>query len=204
VSENERQQRMIERVQEDERLRGDLPDDAATALVEWASQRVATAAAEPSRPDAEVEAEVQAIRAAARAAARAGETDPQRLLALAETELAQSTGQAARPTATPPVAEQPALQVSTSGAEQPAPVPTATPPIAEQPAPTPLEVSPAAEQLAEQASTTNLAAGVGAGAAQSRPPAASNAEQPQHKQTSPWFSRWKPFASFLKRIRGDR
>src|SRR5688572_22366405 len=99
---------MIERVQEDERLRGDLPDAAAIALVEWASKHVATAAAEPTRPDAEVEAEVQAIRAAARAAARAGETDPQRLLAIAETELAKDTGQTVLPTTTSPIAEQPA------------------------------------------------------------------------------------------------
>ena len=194
MSENQRQQRMLERVQEDERLRGDLPDDAATALVEWASQRVATAAANPARPDAEVEAEVQAIRAAARAAARAGETDPQRLLAIAETQLAQGTAQAARPTTAPPVAE------------QPAPPPIAAPPATEQPVP--------------QQSTTNLAAEVGRGAAQSQPPATglpsqestagvsqpsapSKVEQ-QHTNQSPWFRRWKPFDSFLKRIRGGR
>ena len=34
MSENDRQQRLIERVQEDERLRGDLTDEAAAALVE--------------------------------------------------------------------------------------------------------------------------------------------------------------------------
>jgi hypothetical protein len=195
VSENERQQRMLERVQEDERLRGDLPDDAATALVEWASRRVAIAAAEPTRPDAEVEAEVQAIRAAARAAARAGQTEPQRVLAIAETKLAQGTVQAARPVTMAPVAEQPAQ-----------------PPIA---------ASPAAEQPAPQQPTTNLAAEVGAGAARSQPPAAalpsqestasvsqptapSKVEQQQHQNQSPWFRRWKPFASFLKRIRGGR
>jgi hypothetical protein len=193
VSENQRQQRMLERVQEDERLRGDLPDDAATALVEWASQRVATAAAEPTRPDAEVEAEVQAIRAAARAAARVGETNPQRLLAIAETELAQGTAQAARPTTAPPVAE--------------------------QPAPPPIKPT-AAEQPVPQQSTTNLAAEVGRGAAQSQPPATglpaqestagvsqpsapSKVEQ-QHTNQSPWFRRWKPFDRFLKRIRGGR
>jgi hypothetical protein len=191
VSENQRQQRMLERVQEDERLRGDLPDEAATALVEWASQRVATAAVDPARPDAEVEAEVQAIRAAARAAARAGETDPQRLLAIAETELAQGTAQAARPAATPPVAE------------QQAPPPIAAPPATELPA---------------HASATNLAAEVGRGAAQSQPtalssqgstadvsqPSAPSKVEQQEKNQSPWFRRWKPFASFLKRIRGGR
>jgi len=89
MTENDRQQRLIERVQEDERLRGDLTDDAATALVEWASQRVAAAAANPARPDDDVEAEVQAIRTAARAAARAGEGDPQRVVALADATLAR-------------------------------------------------------------------------------------------------------------------
>ena len=91
MSENDRQQRLIERVQEDERLRGDLTDDTATALVEWASQRVAAAAADPARPDADVETEVQAIRTAARAAARAGEDDPQRVVALADAALARQT-----------------------------------------------------------------------------------------------------------------
>src|SRR5262245_42926161 len=100
---NERQQRMVERVQEDERLRGDLPDDAATALVEWASKHVAAAAADPARPDAEVEAKVQAIRTAARAVARTGETDPQRLIALADAEQAQRTASAA-PSVAPPAA----------------------------------------------------------------------------------------------------
>jgi hypothetical protein len=195
VSENERQQRMIERVQEDERLRGDLPDDAATALVEWASQRVATAAAEPTRPDAEVEGEVQAIRAAARAAARTGETDSQRLLALAETELAQH------------IAPAPVSNAPQSAIEQLAPIPSATTPVVEQPAP--------------QAPAANLAAGVGAGAARAQPPATAHAAQAtstdvsqpaapstaahsQHQQQWSWFGRWKPFASFLKRIRGGR
>jgi hypothetical protein len=97
VTENQRQQRMVERIQEDERLPGDLPDDAATALVEWASRRAAAAAADPQRPDAAVEAEVQMIRAAARAAARAGEQDVPRLLALAEAELTQRVAPAPLP-----------------------------------------------------------------------------------------------------------
>src|SRR6476659_8687751 len=87
---NERQQRMAERILEDENLRGDLEDDAATALVDWASQRAAAAAADPNRSDAVVEAQVQAIRAAARAAAHSGETAPQRLIALAAARLAPS------------------------------------------------------------------------------------------------------------------
>src|SRR5262245_33769219 len=120
VIENERQQRMVERVQEDERLRSDLPDDAAAALVEWAGKHVAAAAADPARPDAEVEAEVQAIRAAVRAAARAGEDEPQRLIALAETELAQRTASPAPPAAAapavPPHADNLAAAVGASSA----------------------------------------------------------------------------------------
>jgi hypothetical protein len=127
MSENDRQQRLIERVQEDERLRGDLTDDAATALVEWASQRVAAAAADPARPDTDVEAEVQAIRTAARAAARAGEADSQRVVALAEAALARqaetagsaqahadAAGEVAVATPPPPATER----------AQPAPAPT--------------------------------------------------------------------------------
>src|SRR5215510_4012230 len=92
MTENERQQRLAERIQEDERLRGDLEDDLASALLAWAIERVEAAAADPARPDSEVEPEVQAIRAAAQAAARSGESDSQRLIALAETGLAQRLG----------------------------------------------------------------------------------------------------------------
>ena len=91
---NERQQRMAERILEDENLRGDLEDDAATALVDWASKHAAAAAADPARTDAAVEAQVQAIRQAARAAALSGETEPQRLIALAAARLAPSHDQA--------------------------------------------------------------------------------------------------------------
>lgn len=97
MAENERQQRLIERVQEDERLRGDLEGDVAKALVQWASERVGVAAADPTRPDAEVEAEAQAIRAAARTAARAGESDARQVVALAEEMLRQGIGASASP-----------------------------------------------------------------------------------------------------------
>ena len=92
MSESERQQRIVERILEDEGLRGDLEDTAATALVNWASKRAEAAAADPSRPDDAVEADVQAIRAAARAAAQSGETDPRRLVAKAEAALAPGKG----------------------------------------------------------------------------------------------------------------
>lgn len=128
MSENKRQQRMIERVQEDERLRGNLSDEAAAALVEWASQRVTAAAADPARPDVDVEAEVQAIRAAARSAARAGQADPQRVIGLADAALAQpaaSPAHAAAASATPapaPASSSPALPVARTDTAAPAPL----------------------------------------------------------------------------------
>jgi len=131
VSENERQQRMVERVQEDERLGSDLSDAAATALVEWASQRVAAAAADPARPDSEVEAEVQAVRTAARAAARSGEGDPQKVIAYADAALAGRSGPFATQ-AQPAPAAQPVAAASgaavpptsrTSEPSKPAPAP---------------------------------------------------------------------------------
>jgi hypothetical protein len=125
MSENERQQRMVERIQEDERLRGDLEDAAATALVEWASERVAAAAADPARPDAEVDADVQAVRAAVRTAAHSGEGDPQRLIALAGAALAQDAGAARQPaqaTGTPSdVRAVPARRQAASAPAEPAP-----------------------------------------------------------------------------------
>src|SRR5690606_12488157 len=92
----------------DERLRGDLEDNAAIALLKWASQCVATAAADPNRPDEEVEAEVQAIRSAARQAARSGESEPQRVVALAAEALAKSTGRATSASSTTPAPTAPA------------------------------------------------------------------------------------------------
>jgi hypothetical protein len=89
MTQNERQQRMIERLQEDERLRGDLSGDAAQALVAWASEKVCQATEDPSRPDAEVEAEVQAIRSAARLVARSGENDARTVIAQANAALTQ-------------------------------------------------------------------------------------------------------------------
>src|SRR4051794_40893026 len=55
MSENKRQQRVVERILEDERLRGDLEDTAATALVHWATAQAEAAAADPTRPDDAVE-----------------------------------------------------------------------------------------------------------------------------------------------------
>lgn len=89
MDQNERQQRILERIQEDESLRGDLEDTAATALLNWAAQQVQQVTSDPVRPDTEVDAEVLAIRAAARAAAQSGENDPKRVVALAEAHLKQ-------------------------------------------------------------------------------------------------------------------
>ena len=120
MSNTDRQQRMAERILEDERLRGNLEDDAATALVDWASQRAAAAAADPARPDEDVEAQVEAIRKAARAAALSGETEPRRLIALAEARLAPGatvSAGAAQPA--------PAAPAATAQAAQPASAPAA-------------------------------------------------------------------------------
>src|SRR6266545_5203372 len=126
MSENERQQRMVERIQEDERLRGDLEDAAATALVEWASERVAAAAADTTRPDAEVDTEVQAVRAAVRTAAHSGEGDAQRLIALAEAALGQDAG----------AARQPAQAIGTQSELRAAPMPQQAASSPAEPAPT--------------------------------------------------------------------
>jgi hypothetical protein len=80
----ERAQRAIERLHEDERLRGDLDDTAARALLDWASQQVATLADNANHSDSEVSAGVQAIRTAARAAARSGLNAAQEVVAAAE------------------------------------------------------------------------------------------------------------------------
>jgi hypothetical protein len=95
VGENERQQRLIERLQEDERLRGDLEDTAATALITWASNLVARATEDPARADDEVETEVQAIRRAVRTAAYSGEQDPDQVVSIANEALGKQGGAAA-------------------------------------------------------------------------------------------------------------
>jgi hypothetical protein len=133
MTENDRRQRMAERILEDERLRGDLEDSSATPLIEWASARAAAAAADPARSDDLVEADVQAVRQATRAAARSGETDPTRLIAIAKAALGESSASQsgaieAAPGATPAPATEPA---GTSAGEQPS---TQAPEIAAEPA----------------------------------------------------------------------
>jgi len=91
MTETDRQERVVERILEDESLRGELEDPAATALINWASERAGTIAADPSRSDPEVDAAAQAIRTAARQAATSGEQEPERVVALAEAALAKQS-----------------------------------------------------------------------------------------------------------------
>jgi hypothetical protein len=84
----DRRQLVVERILEDEALRGDLEDRAASALISWAAERAGALAADPARSDAAVDAGAGAIRAAARAAAASSEQDPTRVIALAEAALA--------------------------------------------------------------------------------------------------------------------
>ena len=149
MAENERQQRVVERIQEDERLRGDLEDDAAAALISWAVARVAAAAADPARPDPALEADVQAVRSAARSAARSGESEPERLVALAEAALAGAAAPDASgaPAAVPAaVASEPAHGEigQTPGEQGMAPAASAEAPAA----PSPPEQPGAAEKIA--------------------------------------------------------
>jgi hypothetical protein len=114
MTETNRQQRMTERILEDESLRGELEDPAATALINWASERAGTFAADRSRSDPEVEAATLAIRTAARQAASSGEQEPEHVIALAEAALAeQSPNQASEAAATvpqPPALSNPASE----------------------------------------------------------------------------------------------
>lgn len=113
MAENARQQRMIERLQEDEHLHGDLTDEAFKALLDWATAKVHAATDDVARPDAEVEADVQAIRSAARKAARSGESQSQQLVALAETALGQNNTTGA------PAASMPQHALADQNATQP-------------------------------------------------------------------------------------
>jgi hypothetical protein len=170
---DERQQRMVERILEDENLRGDLEDDAATALVDWASQHAAAAAADPARTDAVVEAQVQAIRQAARAAALSGETAPQRLIALAAAKLAPSHDAAhvEPPAASTGAADRaaPAVATDVSAAEKAAP-PSDVPVVGEAPAQV-VAATPSAQPTpsARQAELSSGSASKPAGSAHNRP-----------------------------------
>jgi len=207
LSQNERQQQLIERIQEDERLRGDLTDAAATALVEWASRRVASAAADPARPDAEVEADVQAIRAAARAAARSGQEDPQRVLALAEAALAEHAGTAPQ-TAVADPPKTATVERPTPGAappDQAATNPTPAAPSAPAPGEKPGVSASAIAALPSTAPLAHQAATAPKLVEPTRPPAPPvEAPHPHRGAHPPFWRRWRPLARFWNRIRGDR
>jgi len=188
MTENERQQRMIERIQEDERLRGDLEDPAATALINWASARAAAAAADPARSDDAVEADLTAVRQATRAAARSGETDPERLIAIAEATLAKSRAPAqGAAVASPPSAPVHASSTAPVADEKPA----AGLSVGQEPAAV-VAASPSAPEV-EAASETSHTSPQPAPA--DRRPAGSNG-QSQRKR--------RRLARYLKRIVGDR
>ena len=120
-----RQQKIVERIVEDEALRGDLEDSAATALVKWASDRAGTIAADASRTDADVDAAASAIRTAARQAANSGETEPERVVAQAEAIFAKQAPAAQAPPST--TNDQPAAK------DQDTATPAAAPDRAETP-----------------------------------------------------------------------
>lgn len=86
-----RQQRASEYLLEDEGLTGDLVDDQARPLLDWATSQANLVAADPARSDDEVQAMVKAIRRAVRhiASTAADEYDPQRLVALAAQKLVE-------------------------------------------------------------------------------------------------------------------
>jgi hypothetical protein len=186
---NERQQRMAERILEDENLRGDLEDKAANALVDWASKRAAAAAADPDRSDAAVEAQVQAIRQAARAAALSGETAPKRLIALAAARLAPSgdsaddSARAAVLNASDPA--EPAVAAGGTATEQAVP-PQEAPVAREAPMSTVAAATPPIPDapIAKQSS------------APTRKPAGSGANRSPRKRSR--------LARFLKRVLGGR
>jgi hypothetical protein len=188
---NERQQRMAERILEDENLRGELEDDAATALVDWASAQAAAAAADPARSDAVVEAQVQAIRQAARAAALSGETEPQRLIALAAAGLApsQDAGNVEPPAAPTSASElaEPAVATNVSVAENAAP-PVDVPAQNEAPVPV-VAASPAASPTPSVSPVEQSSAAV-------PQPAKPGRNRPPRKRNR--------LARFYKHLRGGR
>ena len=118
MAENQRQQLVVERILEDESLRGDLDDTAAQALLTWATGTAGTIAADTTLSDAEVDNKVQAVRRAALIAAGLGVSDPTLLVAQAA---------AALPTAAPD-----AVSASAPGTTEGTPI-LATAPVPNNP-----------------------------------------------------------------------
>ncbi|GAB4113493.1 MAG: hypothetical protein Fur005_28770 [Roseiflexaceae bacterium] len=132
----------IERIQEDERLRGDLPDEAAQALVQWAGQHASQIANDHTRSDDEVEALIKLVRSAARFAARTGLLGPQQVIDAAEAALRERLpNQPNTPTPTPEpaalLAPTPTAEPAALLAPTPTPIPAPTPDPLPTPAATP-------------------------------------------------------------------
>jgi hypothetical protein len=121
MSNSDRRQQIVERIQEDERLRGDLAGEAAMALVQWAVQR-AEATIATSQPDEVVDTAVTAIRSAARSAARSGATTAQEVIAQAEAELKRTKSDAASGSAAHPDSPASGVQAGTESVDAPAPI----------------------------------------------------------------------------------
>ena len=84
MSIQQRIQSAVERIQADQRLRGDLEDQPARALVEWAVTQATAIAGDLQRSDDEVEARLKSLRSAAYAAARIGAGAAEQVVAAAE------------------------------------------------------------------------------------------------------------------------
>jgi hypothetical protein len=101
--ENVRQQLLLERVLEDEALRGNLDQRAVQVLLRWVGDQVTEAAADRELPDETVEKAVSEIRQAASAAARTGENNHTLLIEMAERRLQRLRLLAHRPPEPAPV-----------------------------------------------------------------------------------------------------
>jgi hypothetical protein len=129
----------IERIQEDERLRGDLPDEAAQALVQWAGKHASQIANDHTRSDDEVEALIKLVRSAARFAARTGLLGPQQVIDAAEAALRERLPNqpSTAPTPAPAAPLEPTPTPEPTALLAPIPTPTPTP----DPLPTPAATS---------------------------------------------------------------
>lgn len=106
-----RQLRAAERLFEDEGLTGDLTDDAARAVLHWASE-VAVHTSGPVYSDEQADAAFGAIRRAVRQAARqVSDGDGDDVVALAKTALAQLAPELVAPLAPPPTPPTPPPEV---------------------------------------------------------------------------------------------
>ena len=119
-----RQQLIVERFLEDERLRGDLEDAPAKALLDWATAQAGPIAADNARSDEDVDAAVQAVRKAAMQAARSGESDPKKVVAQAAAALEATP--AASPASAQAAASPPPKTLSEREAGAGAPQPAAS------------------------------------------------------------------------------